>query len=188
MGRFAHPARRITLEQGAQVFLDGLRVIEDAAHSLGGIQAATVCLPRKDVKDHRRAALNILLEQLHASAEVDESHRFPIFDAKRRRLAIRVRDEFPAPEPVPHRHRVVGNGEAADIDCAFPFIGDLHFRKYGEDGLLLATNLVAHARLLREEQPVPEALSLELHRSLYILDHAVGGRVRARRTGEAAWT
>lgn len=186
LGRLVNPVRRITLEPGAMAFLDGLRVIEAAARELGGIRAVSVYLSKRNAKDHRRAALDILLEQLHAAAGRDQRHRYLVFDEKRRGMAARACDEFPAPGPVPHQHTVMGGGAATDVDCAHPFIADPYFRKYGEDGLLLAANLVAHARLLREEEPSPETLSLGLHRSFDILDHAVGGRARARRSGRAA--
>ena len=182
LGRLVNPARRITLEEGAMAFLDGLRVIEAAARELGGIKVVSVCLSKRNVKNHRRAALDILLKQLHDVAGVDERHRYPVFDKRRRGLATRACDEFPAPVPVPHQHTVMDDGAANAVDCAYPFIAGPYFRKYGEDGLLLAANLVAHARLLREEQPDPETLSLGLHRSFDILDHAVGGRARAHRS------
>ncbi|MDE2842717.1 MAG: hypothetical protein OXN21_04965 [Chloroflexota bacterium] len=185
-GRFVNPARRLTPEQGTMAFLDGLRVIEDAARDLGGIEVASVCLSRRNAKDHRRTTLNILLEQLHAAATLDQCHRYLLFDEKRRGLATGACDEFAAPDPVPHRHAVTDDGAETIVDCAYPLIGNPYFRKYGEDGLLLAANLVAHVRLLREEEPDPEKLSLGIHRSFDILDHAVGGRARAPRSGKAA--
>ena len=101
-------------------------------------------------------------------------------------MATMVCDQVAAPYPVPHRHQAPGDGAAVYIDCAAPFVGAPYFRKYGEDRLLLAANLVAHARLLQEGKPSPEAASLGLHRSYDVLDHAVGGRVWPRQTGEAA--
>ena len=183
---FANPARRLTLEQGAAAFLDGLRAIEDASRNLGGIQAMTACLPKRYGQDCRRAALGILLEQLHASAARDGRHDCLIFDQGWKGMATRVCDQVAAPGPVPHRHQGPGDGAAVYIDCAAPFVGAPHFRKYGEDRLLLAANLVAHARLLQEGKPSPEAASLGLHRSFDILDHALGGRVWPRQTGKAA--
>ena len=185
---FANPARRLTLEQGALAFLDGLRAIEDASRSLGGIRAASVCLPKRYGQDCRRSALVTLLEQLHAPAARDGRHDCLIFDQGWKGLATRVCDQVAAPDPVPHRHRAPGDGAAVYTDCAAPFVGAPHFRKYGEDRLLLAANLVAHARLLQEEEPTPEALSLGLYRSYDVLDHAVGGRVWPRQTVDGGLT
>ena len=157
---FANPARRLTLEQGAAAFLDGLRAIEDAARVLGGIRAASVCLPKRYGKNHRRAALVTLLGQLHAAADRDGRHDCLIFDQGWKGIATRVCHQ----------------------------VADTYFRKYGEDRLLLAANLVAHARLLQEGKPSPEAASLGLHRSHDILDHAVGGRVWPRQTVDGGLT
>lgn len=184
--RFGNPARRLTLEQGASAFLDGLRAIEDASRNLGGIQATSVCLPKKNAKNHRRAALSVLLEQLHAWADTDGCHRHLCFDARWKGVATRVCGGYASPGPVQHRHHATDGGGTTTVDCAAPLVADPYFRKYWEDRLLLATNLIAHARLLQEGKPSPEAASLGLHRSFDILDHAVGGRVWPRQTGEAA--
>ena len=42
LARIDNTGRRLTPEQGAEIFMDGLRIIENAAHSLGGIEVVNV--------------------------------------------------------------------------------------------------------------------------------------------------
>ena len=52
---------RLTPEQGAEIFTGGLRVIEDAARSIGGGEVVNVCLHKPDVRGYERASLDRLL-------------------------------------------------------------------------------------------------------------------------------
>ena len=52
LARIDNTGRRLTPEQGAEIFMNGLRIIENAAHSLGGIEVVNVCLRKADVKGY----------------------------------------------------------------------------------------------------------------------------------------
>ena len=54
LARIDNTGRRLTPEQGAEIFMDGLRIIENAAHSLGGIEVVNVCLRKADVKGYEQ--------------------------------------------------------------------------------------------------------------------------------------
>ena len=43
---------RLAPQQGAEVFTGGLRVVEDAARSFGGVEVVNVCLRKPDVKGY----------------------------------------------------------------------------------------------------------------------------------------
>ena len=48
--------RRLSPEQGAEIFMNGLRIIESAAGHRGGVEVVNVCLRKADFKDTSASA------------------------------------------------------------------------------------------------------------------------------------
>ena len=58
---------RLTQRQGAEVFLEGLRLVEDAAMRMGGIEVINVCLRKPEVKAYEQVSLDRLLNRINSS-------------------------------------------------------------------------------------------------------------------------
>ena len=58
-------SQRVSVEQGAQVFLEGLRRLEDAAGRIGGIEVINVCLHKPESRRYEQASLNRLLNRIN---------------------------------------------------------------------------------------------------------------------------
>ena len=77
---------RLTPRQGGEVFMDGLRRIEDAASSIGGVEVINVCLRKPDVKAYEQVSLDRLLNRINASVKATGRHAFLIFDEGKERM------------------------------------------------------------------------------------------------------
>ena len=79
-----------TSGEGEKIFAEGLRRIEGAARTMGGIEAINVCLYKPDCGDYRRVGLNRLLNRINASAAMENRHAFLIFGPGEERLVSRT--------------------------------------------------------------------------------------------------
>lgn len=160
-GCFVNSARRLTPEQGASAFRDGLRVIEDAARDLGGVQVINVCVEKDGEQDYRRLSLDRMLGRIHAWASGAGRQTLLIFNqARQRKITALYR-------------QVLEHGENGGLVAADPTNLGPSFRNFRSDGLVLAPSLVAHALLLQEDD-------LGLHRAYGILHHALEAGEPAR--------
>ena len=67
LARNGRASERLTPRQGAEVFLAGLRRVEDAASSIGGVEVVNVCLHKPDGKRYERVSLDRLLNRVNTS-------------------------------------------------------------------------------------------------------------------------
>ena len=108
LARIDNTGRRLTPEQGAEIFMDGLRIIENAAHSLGGIEVVNVCLRKADVKGYEQVSLNRLLNRINTSVAADGRYAHP--HLRRGRGADGQAALRQAQEPQPRAQQVRGVG------------------------------------------------------------------------------
>ena len=85
LAREGNADRKLTPEQGAEVFSAELHRIEDAARSIGGVEVIDVCLRKSDVRGYERVSLDRLLNRINTSVEAMGRHAFLIFDEGQRR-------------------------------------------------------------------------------------------------------
>ena len=70
--------------------MDGLRIIESAAHVLGGIEVVNVSLGKADVKGYEHVSLDRLLNRINASVAADGRYAHLIFDEGGERMVKRL--------------------------------------------------------------------------------------------------
>ena len=104
LARFDGADHRLSPEQGAEVFLGGLRVVEDAARSIGGVEVVNVCLRKPDVKGYERVSLDRLLNRINTSVASANRHAFLIFDEGREEMIARLYRRLRSRNPVPSRY------------------------------------------------------------------------------------
>ena len=155
LARVGNAGRRLTPEQGAEIFMDGLRIIENAAHSLGGIEVVNVCLRKADVKGYERVSLNRLLNRINSSVAADGRYAHLIFDEGGERMIRRLYGRLRSRNPVPSRYEVWEDGEATKDIPIERIIGGPSFRRSQHDDLLQMADLIAHDLLKQEEEPSP---------------------------------
>ena len=175
-GKLAHEGdtdRRLTPEQGAEIFTGGLRIIENAAHTLGGIEVVNVCLRKADVKGYERVSLDRLLNRINTSVATDGRYAYLIFDEGGERMIKRLYGRLRSRNPVPSRYEVWEDGQATKDIPIERIIGGPSFRSSQDDDLLQLADLIAHALLKQEEEPSPRVERLGIHRVFRILDHAL---------------
>ena len=176
LARIDNTGRRLTPEKGAEIFMDGLRIIENAAHSLGGIEVVNVCLRKADVKGYEQVSLNRLLNRINTSVAADGRYAHLIFDEGGERMIRRLYGRLRSRNLVPSRYEVWEDGEATKDIPIERIIGGPSFRSSQDDDLLQMADLIAHALLKQEEEPSQRVTELGIRLAFGILDRALNRR------------
>ena len=182
-GKLAHDGntdRRLAPEQGVEIFTGGLRVIEDAARTIGGVEVVNVCLRKPDVRGYERASLDRLLNRINTSVAAANRHAFLIFDEGREEMVTRLYSRLRSRNPVPSRYEVWEDGERTRDIPIENVIGGPAFRSSHADCLLQMADLIAHALLKQEEEPSPRVERQGIARAFGILDRALNRRASRR--------
>ena len=167
---------RLAPSQGAEVFMDGLRRIEDAASSIGGVEGINVCIRKPDVKAYEQVSLDRLLNRINASVKAAGRHAFLIFDEGKERMITRAYRRLRIFNPVPSRYERWEEGERTRNIPVENVIGGPAFRSSDGDHLLQMADLIAHALLKQEEEPVSRVENLGIGDAFSILDKALNRR------------
>ena len=160
-----------TLEEGLEIMMRGLRVLEHSQNSRGAIGVINLCRRNSPFRRHRRrdraVARERLLELANASLAADGRYGHFIEDGERR-------DGLPAlasgpvhHDPVPSACRYAGDNDTAV--CVLPH------RRTGDDELLQLAGLVSYA-LLQQEEPTAMSEALNFHLAFGILDRVLDRR------------
>ena len=125
----------------------GLRRIEDAAQTGGGVEVINVCLRKPDVRGYERASLDRLLNRINTSVAAANRHAFLIFDEGREEMVARLYHRLRGRNPVPSKYDVWEDGERTKDIPIEKVIGGPAFRSSHSDYLLQMADLIAHALL-----------------------------------------
>jgi len=180
LARIDDADRRLSPARGAEVFMDGLRVVEDAARTIGGVEVVNVCLRKPDVRGYERASLDRLLNRINMSVASANRHAFLIFDEGREEMVARLYRRLRSRNPVPSRYEMWEDGERTKDIPIERVIGGPAFRSSHSDLLLQMADLIAHALLKQEEEPSPRVVRLGIARAFGILDRALNRRASRR--------
>ncbi len=172
--------RRLSPRHGAEIFTAGLRVIEDAARTIGGVEVVNVCLRKPDVRGYERASLDRLLNRINSSVASANRHAFLIFDEGREEMVARLYRRLRSRNPVPSRYEAWEDGERTKDIPIERVIGGPAFRSSHSDHMLQMADLIAHALLKQEEEPSPRVERLGIDRAFGILDRALNRRASRR--------
>ena len=171
------------MEQGAQVFLEGLRRLEDAAGRIGGIEVINVCLHKPESRRYEQASLDRLLNRINTSVTSANRHAFLIFDEGKEEMIARLYGRLKVRNHVPSRYDLWEDGEKTSNIPIERVIGGPAFRSSKDDYLLQMADFVAHALLKQEEAPVPRVEDHGIDGAFSILDKALN-RQAARRDAQ----
>ena len=180
LARSGNTDRRLTPEQGAEIFMNGLRIIENAAYRRDGIEVINVCLRKADVKGYERVSLDRLLNRINTSVAAEGRYAHLIFDEGGERMVRQLYNRLRERNPVPSRYEVWEDGEATRDIPIERIIGGPSFRSSQDDDLLQMADLIAHALLKQEEEPSQRVTELGLHLAFGILDRALNHKASRR--------
>ena len=155
LARIDNTGRRLSPEQGAEIFMDGLRIIENAAHSLGGIEVVNVCLRKADVKGYEQVSLDRLLNRINTSVAADGRYAHLIFDEGGEHMVRRLYGRLRSRNPVPSRYEVWEDGEPTKDIPIERIIGGPSFRSSQDDDLL---GFWKEGRLIHRETGMPRLM------------------------------
>ena len=172
--------RRLSPRQGAEIFTEGLLLVENAARTIGGIEIVNVCLRKAEVMAYERASLDRLLNRINTSVTADDRHAFLIFDEGREEMVVRLYRRLRSRNPVPSRYEAWEDGERTRDIPIERVIGGPAFRSSHSDHLLQMADLVAHALLKQEEEPLFRVKRLGIDGAFGILDRALNRRASRR--------
>ena len=170
----------LTPSQRADVFRDGLRRIENAASNIGGVEVINVCLRKPDVKAYEQVSLDRLLNRINASVKAAGRHAFLIFDEGKEHMITRAYRRLRIFNPVPSRFERWEEGERTRNIPVENVIGGPAFRSSDSDHLLQMADLIAHALLKQEEEPVPKVEHLGIGDAFSILEKALNRKASLR--------
>ena len=180
LARIDNTGRRLTPEQGAEIFMNGLRIIESAAHRPGGIEVINVCLRKADFKGYERVSLDRLLNRINTSVAADGRYAHLIFDEGGEKMVRRLYGRLRKRNPVPSKYEVWEDGEATRDIPIERIIGGPSFRSSQDDDLLQMADLIAHALLKQEEEPSQGVSDLGIHLAFGILDRSLNRNASRR--------
>ena len=168
-----------TLEEGLEIMMEGLRVLEHSLHNRGGISVINVCRhnsPFQRNRDRDRAAARErLLELVNASLAADSRYAHIIEDGEQTDgfpvLAAGLAHRDPAPASCrPATEGDSGGGAARGTGLYAP-----PQRMAGDGELLQLAGLVSYA-LLQQEEPTAMAEALNFHLAFGILKSVLDRR------------
>ena len=168
--------KRLTGEQARDVFLGGLRVIENVASTVGGVEVINVCLNKQDVRAFRQVSLNRLLNRINNSVGAAGRHAFLIFHRDGKSMISKTYRRLRIFNPVPSRYRMWEEGERTRNIPVEGIIGGPAFRSLNGDPLLQIAGFVAHALLAQEDDSYPVNQDPVIRRAFSILDPALNRR------------
>ncbi len=171
---------RLTKRQGAEVFLEGLRRVEDAAQGMGGIEVINVCLHKPDARAYEQVSLDRLLNRINNSVRATGTHAFLIFDEGKEAMITRAYRRLRIFNPVPSRYELWEEGERTRNIPVENVIGGPSFRSSDGDYLLQMADFIAHALLKQEEDPIPRVEDLGVHEAFSVLDRALNRKASRR--------
>ena len=187
LARIGSADRRLTPRQGAEVFIAGLRRIEDTARNVGGVEVINVCLRKSDVRGYERVSLDRLLNRINTSVASADRHAFLIFDEGSERMVSRLYRRLRGRNHVPSRYETWEDGERTKNIPLERIIGGPAFRDSASDHLLQMAYLIAHALLKQQVQSSRACPSLDMRmerldvgRAFGILDRALNRKASRR--------
>ena len=172
--------RRLSPEQGAEIFMNGLRIIESAAYNRGSVEVVNVCLRKADVRGYERVSLDRLLNRINSSVAAAGRYAHLIFDEGGERMIRRLYGKLRSTNPVPSCYETWEDGAPTKNIPIERIIGGPSFRSSHDDDLLQMADLIAHALLKQEEEPSQRVRELSLHLAFGILDRALNRRASRR--------
>ena len=174
---------RLTLEEGLEIMMTGLRVLEHSLNKRGTIGVINVCRRNSPYRQHRRrdraAARQRLLELVSASLAADGRHGHIIEDEAERNglLALTAgpvhRDPVLAACPYP------GDGGSGGDAARDTLVYAPPYRVAGDDELLQLAGLVSYS-LLQQEDPTAMSEALNFHLAFGILKRVLDRRACPR--------
>ena len=168
------------LKQGVEVFLSGLRKLEDAARNIGGIEVINVCLHKPESRAYEQASLDLLLNRINRSVASANRHAFLVFDEGKEEMITGLYRRLKVRNHVPSRYDLWDDGEKTRNIPIEQVIGGPAFRSSAEDYLLQMADFVAHALLKQEEVPVPRVENHGIDGAFSILDRALNRQASRR--------
>ena len=180
LARSGEANERLSPSQGAEIFRNGLRRIEGAAKSIGGVEVINVCLRKSAVKAYEKVSLDRLLNRINTSVAMKGRHAFLIFDEGKERMITRAYGRLRLFNPIPSRYEVWEGGETTRNIPVENVIGGPAFRSSDGDHLLQMADLIAHALMKQEEEPSARTAEQGVHLAFGILDRALNRRASRR--------
>ena len=168
--------RNVTPEHESQIFLDGLRVIETAAKTAGGVEVINVCLRKQDVKRYEQVSLDRLLNRINRSVAEVQRHAFLIFAEEKDGAVAHLYHRLRSRNRVPSKYEAWEDGERTKDIPIDRVVGGPAFRSRGSDYLLQMADLIAHALLKHEEVPLSHGEHLGVKKAFDVLDGALNRR------------
>ena len=170
---------RPTLEEGLEIMMTGLRVLEHSLNNRGAISVINVCRRNSLYRQHRRrdraAVRQRLLQLVNASLAADGRYGHIVEDEAERdglpALAAGAVDRDPILAACPY----AGDGDSGrdvrldTVACVQPY------RRAGDDELLQMAGLVSYA-LLQQEDPTAMSEALNFHLASGILKSVLDRR------------
>ncbi len=173
-------SERVSVAQGASVFLEGLCRLEDAARSMGGIEVINVCLHKPESRRYEQASLDRLLNRINTSVTAADRHAFLIFDEGKEQMITRLYGRLKVRNHVPSRYDLWEDGEKTRNIPIEHVIGGPAFRSSKDDYLLQMADFIAHALLKQQEAPVPRVENHGIAEAFSILDVALNRQASRR--------
>lgn len=172
--------RRLSPSRGAEIFTQGLHLVEEAARTVGGVEVVNVCLRKAEIMAYERASLDRLLNRINSSVASVNRHAILIAGEGREEMVSSLYRRLRSRNPVPSRYEAWEDGRRTRDIPIENVIGGPAFRSSQSDLLLQMAGLIAHALLRQEEQPSPEVKSLGTDGAFGILDRALNRRASRR--------
>ena len=170
----------VSPEEGADIFRGGLRLLEEAACRVGGVELINVCLEKGARGRTDEVSLGRLLTRINTSAAGAGRHAFLIFDQVHEEPITRLYRRLRVHNPIPSRYEVWGDGSPTRNIPLARIIGGPAFRSAGDDHLLQLAGFVACALLLQEQGAEAGGGDLDLEHAFSTLNRVLNREASRR--------
>lgn len=172
-----------TLEEGLEIMMTGLRVLEHSLNNRGGVSVINVCRRNSLYRQHRSrdraAARQRLLELVNASLVADGRYGHIIEDEAERDGLPTLAAGGVHRDPILATCPCAGDGDSGG-DIRPGIIAHVQpYRRAGDDELLQMAGLVSYA-LLQQEDPTAMSEALNFHLAFGILKRVLDRRACPR--------
>ena len=168
-----------TLEEGLEIMMTGLRVLENAGWRRGGVGVINVCRRNSPYRHHRNrdraAALGRLLELVTASVAADGRYAHIIEDQEGRNGLPSLATGPVHRDPILAGCPYAGDGDFGEGAARDTAVYSTPYRVAGDDEMRQLAGLVSYS-LLQQEEPTAMAEALNFHLAFGILKSVLDRR------------
>jgi hypothetical protein len=164
-------SKRLSIEEGYQIFVDGLKLIETISTVYPKkIDVINVALPKSKFLDADVVSLERMQNRIHTSVSSANKYAFCIFDQGKEGQITKFYRKALVYNPIPSHFGGWDTGKRTKNIPPDRIVGNPAFRQSKDDYFLQAVDFVSHALLKKREIPTQRVIKFGMNTCFDVLD------------------